>query len=277
MSLSVLQICDHCAKRKSKDCRPAWSLKNKQRVIRCIPCRDSRQGCSFVNFSWPIDQWPSIFKTKEGDSRRAANATAKRELTRKKVALSAPVLAKSRSEGSSSRPVRKLRTPVRFQDDTALSSISSAIPEPPATQEAFPVVDDSRGTVVRYLPGPSSVSPVPINWYAPSEGRSELLFVEGLARFEKGLSDPNRTRTSIGTLLSELAGTKVRESNQLAILEQMVTSRRPLIDELLVRLEREMVALKVAGVAETSGASSSRGTKRVHEEVEDDEEDEEEE
>ena len=70
---------------------------------------------------------------------------------------------------------------------------------------------------------------------------------------------------------------KVHESNQLAILEQMVTSRRPLINELLVRLEQEMVVLKVAGVAETSGASSSCRVKRVHEEVEDDEEDEEEE
>ena len=229
--------------------------------------------------AWPIDEWPTIEVTQEGDERRATAAAAKRDSKqRKKIAVSAPVLAKSRSEGSSSsRPARKIRTPVRFQDDTAIPSISSAIPEPPATQELFPVVDDSRGTVVRYLPGPSSVQPAPINWYAPSEGRSELLFVEELSRFEKGLSDPNRTRTSIGTLLAELAGTRVCESNQLAMMEQIVTSRRPLIDELLGRLEQEMASLKVTGVTMSSGAGLSRGTKRVHEEVEEEDEDEEEE
>ena len=77
--------------------------------------------------------------------------------------------------------------------------------------------------------------------------------------------------------MAKLAGTRVRESNQLAMMEQIVTSRRPLIDELLGRLEQEMAALKVTGVTKTSGAGSSRGTKRVHEEVEEEEEDEEEE
>ena len=100
--------------------------------------------------------------------------------------------------------------------------------------------------------------------------------MEGLSRFEKGLTNPNWTRTSIRTLLSKLAGARVHELNQLAMMEQIVTSQHPLIDELLGRLKQEMASLKVTGVAKTSGVGSSRGIKRVHEEVEEEEEDEEE-
>lgn len=120
-----------------------------------------------MTMAWPIDEWLNIKITQEGDGQCMTTVAAKCESKQqKKVAISTPLLAKLWSEGfSTSQPVCKIKTPVQFQDDTALPSISSATLEPPVTQEVFPVIDDSHRTVVHYLPGPSSVQPVPINWY----------------------------------------------------------------------------------------------------------------
>ena len=69
-----------------------------------------------MTMAWLIDEWPTIEITQEGDERCTTTAAAKQESKQwKKVVISALVLAKSRSEGSSgSQPVRKIRTLVHF-------------------------------------------------------------------------------------------------------------------------------------------------------------------
>lgn len=100
--LLISQVGDLCVKKKLKDCHPAWSLKNRLQVIYYLPCHEAKQGCVFVNMAWPIDKWLSIEITQEGDQCHATAAAAKHESKQwKKVVISALVLAKSKSEGSS--------------------------------------------------------------------------------------------------------------------------------------------------------------------------------
>ena len=232
---TIHQICNYCAK-INRVCEPLWHLKFGSTTIHCKVCMVSRQGCSLGKLDLGIAKWPTLTKTKEGNTRRRLLAGPRRSVKKairsipqengkepqqgsgKKSLVPSPVDAPNRSEGSvgsnssvaSHREVEKNQEPVS----------ASLVPEPPTSSS------DPPG------PRPEII------------GTEERLYFEHLNRFEDVLRDPLHTPTSLHNAMLELRAIMSREAGVIATLNLMVEGRKKMMRSLCARLEQQTNVLE---------------------------------
>ena len=198
-----------------------------------------KQGCSFVEYHWHIASWPDILKTKAGEIRRQEGRESKMASNVRLGRTPAPALTQTTSEGSGTTLLRRSTRGRKAGTSTQSTISKSATPEVAnpsiSSKPSFAFSHVSPGP--RIAPGPSTHTGQTFDLWNHKDGRSEQIFFEALGRFEAVFADPNRSVTSIRTVLSELAAIEVREKGALAVVAGMVSLRKGIIDDLTMRLE----------------------------------------
>ena len=147
-------------------------------------------------------------------------------------------LTQTTSEGSGTTLPRRSTRGRKAGTSTQSAISKSATPEVVnpsiSNKSSFTFSHVSPGP--RIAPGPSTHTGQTFDVWNHKDGRSEQIFFETLGRFEGVFTDPNRSVTSVRTVLAELASIEVREAGALSVIAGMVKLRKGIIDDLILRL-----------------------------------------
>ena len=206
-------------------CKPLWALIATMPQVYCFNCCNPK--CSFARKDWDISQWPTI--KKQG---KQVNPPAMSVIKKQKHQMVPPPIgmAKAHSEGSSvPRPMSNPRVPTIHRDDPQATTVRM---EGTSRTALEPFTGPSSGS--RTIGG-SSVD-ASNDWM----GNHQSFYLADICPYEDTLTSPRCTLTSVRTAISKLVCIRSNEQSTVSAFDQVVTSREPIIDDLLLRLHGEL-------------------------------------
>jgi hypothetical protein len=228
------QICELCSHDKKVTewgpCVPIWRIKyHKSGILSCPPCLGRRKSCTFASSMWGMKSLPTVLKTEKGVKARAVDSAMKKRNSE----LKAAGIERSVSEGSTLRVTRS--TASAFKRGTSHESSSTVVGSQPAANQ---VASSSANAVDPSHSHSINATPISIIW-DNSVGRFEQIFLADLGWFGTALRSPNRTATSLGSLLIDLEAIRRREASARDVLNRVFDARAILTSNLIAQLARE--------------------------------------
>lgn len=196
----------------------------------------SRQGCSLAKADLGIVKWPTLIRTKEGNTRRRL-LTEGRKPTKKAIGSVSKVRGKDQKQGPGKMNQAAPPPNVRDLSEGSLTSNPSVASHREVEKMQEPVS-------ISLVPGPSASSSGPPGSRPDMIGTEERLYLESLNRFESVLRDPLHTPTSLYDAILELRAIMSREAGVVSTLNLVVEGRKKMMRNLCARLEQQANALE---------------------------------
>ena len=205
--LTIAQVCDFCTQRK-RECIPLWHKIREKVSVRCLACRDSKQGCSLKKLDLRIRE-PPVLRTTDKGNERCAQLTAEK---RRSIAQD-----RAMPSGTQDSTVSTVRTRARKRG-------AATFAEPSGIAVAGPSLEGR------------SLS---------AEGRNHQVFLHALQPYIEALANPLMGGLELSNLVLELSALQRREEREALEIAEIVEERCGLIDKMIRRMRRRATELGV--------------------------------